>query len=388
MREILLEHWGRYPEMEIQDLVKLVYQSEFGGGHLIKDGDASLRRLVEEYETGEWAAGRVWQAGELERQAVSQTVSRAAGQASRAGWELVEPAGYGMCRIKLAALDLGLAPETLNQMFVRSAAEVKGSVHGLEKGLELLYGLCGNAISISKEEAGAYLRKYRADGYPVVSHSSAYRKCYHPGYRIVNSMYGKYLKLFISIDRLLKMKEGGTVNIAVDGMSGSGKSTLAKLLAGIYGCNVFHMDDFFLQPFQRTAERLVEPGGNVDYERFKEQVTGHLADPEGVRYQVYDCGRQELAERVSAPRGQLNVIEGSYSQHPYFGDCYDLRVFLGISGEEQVDRIRRRNGEFMLRRFVEEWIPMENAYFEKCQIRSKSHLHYLENDCKNLEYMR
>lgn len=374
MREILLEHWRKYPEMEIQDLVKLVYQSEFGGGHLIQDEDESLRRLKAEYEDRQWAAGRVWDAGE------PQGTEGEAGEPRKtewgACWDFREPAGYGMCRIKLAALDLGLAPETLNQMFVLSAAQVKGSVDGLEKGLELLYGMCGDAISISKGEAEAYLRQYRTDGYPVVSHSSRYRRLYHPGYRIVNSMYGKYLSLFISIDRLLKMKKGGTVNIAVDGMSGSGKSTLGKLLAGIYGCNVFHMDDFFLQPVQRTAGRLGAPGGNVDYERFKEQVTDHLSDPGGVQYQVYDCGRQELAKRVWVPCGQLNVIEGSYSQHPYFGDCYDLRVFLEIGGEEQVERIRRRNGEFMLRRFVEEWIPMENAYFQAFKIRENSHLLY------------
>ena len=40
-----------------------------------------------------------------------------------------------MCRIKLAALDLGLEAETLNRMFVRSAEEVKGSVRGMRAGL-------------------------------------------------------------------------------------------------------------------------------------------------------------------------------------------------------------------------------------------------------------
>ena len=364
--------------MEIQDLVKLIFQSEFGGGHLIQDGDESLRRLKGEYEGRQWADAITWESGDRDGEMVETS-----------GWQYQEPAGYGMCRVKLAALDLGLAPETLNRMFVKSAAEVRGSAGGLQQGLELLRGMCGveGEIPIPRETAETYLKQYQADGYPVVSHSSVYRKTYHPGYRIVNSMYGKYLNLFIQIDRLLKSKLGGTVNVAVDGMSGSGKSTLAKLLAGIYGCNVFHVDDFFLQPFQRTAERLGEPGGNVDYERFREQVTDHLSDEGGVQYQVYDCGRQELAERVSVPHRRLNVIEGSYSQHPYFGDCYDLRVFLEIDKEEQVERIRRRNGEFMLRRFTEEWIPMENAYFEAGEIMENSHNSYLDNTCKYLGSM-
>lgn len=37
MKEILLEQWKHHPEMEITDAVKLLYQSEFGGGHMVSD---------------------------------------------------------------------------------------------------------------------------------------------------------------------------------------------------------------------------------------------------------------------------------------------------------------------------------------------------------------
>ena len=56
------------------------------------------------------------------------------------------------------------------------------------------------------------------------------------------------------------------------------------------------------------------------------------------------------------------------------GDVYDLRIFCEISEEEQCQRIRKRNGEVMWNRFVEEWIPKENAYFKKYKIREKSGL--------------
>ena len=58
--------------------------------------------------------------------------------------------------------------------------------------------------------------------------------------------------------------------IAVDGRCASGKTTLASALERETGCNVIHMDHFFLRPEQRTKQRLEEPGGNVDYERFQE----------------------------------------------------------------------------------------------------------------------
>ena len=51
--------------------------------------------------------------------------------------------------------------------------------------------------------------------------------------------------------------------------------------------------------------------------------------------------------------------------HPYFGDIYDLRVFMTVSKEEQRERIRKRNGEEKLQRFLGEWIPKEEAYFRK-----------------------
>lgn len=60
--------------------------------------------------------------------------------------------------------------------------------------------------------------------------------------------------------------------IAIDGMSGAGKTTLAEQLAERLDANVFHMDDFFLRPEQRTEERSREIGGNVDYERFHNEI--------------------------------------------------------------------------------------------------------------------
>ena len=360
MKEILIRHWEQYPKMEAQDMVKLIFQSEFGGGHMISDPGMSLERLKKEYEKREW-------------EACAKDSREEHLNGGCLDWRYVEPAGGGMCRIKLAALDLGLEAETLNRMFVRSAGEVHGTIEGMKAGLSELLTLCGRKIGLDRERTQAYIRAYEEKGYPAVSHSEVYRANYHPAYRIVNAMYGQALPLFARIDRLLKEAGGRTVNIAVDGMSGSGKSTLAKLLEGIYGCNTFHMDDFFLPPVKRTTERFGEPGGNVDYERFKEQVIDHLGE-ERVEYQVYDCSLQELSRTVKTSGRGVNVVEGSYSQHPYFGDCYDLRIFLEIDGEELAERIRRRNGEFMLRRVVGEWIPMENTYFSHFKIRENSQI--------------
>ena len=68
------------------------------------------------------------------------------------------------------------------------------------------------------------------------------------------------------IDALILQKPH--VLIAIDGPAASGKTTLAARLEKRYGADVLHMDDYFLQPHQRTPDRYAEPGGNVDRERF------------------------------------------------------------------------------------------------------------------------
>lgn len=161
------------------------------------------------------------------------------------------------------------------------------------------------------------------------------------------------------------------VNIAIDGVCGGGKSTLGQALAGKYNCNLFHMDDFFLRAGQRTPERYAQPGGNVDYERFREEVLEHLADPDGLTYRPFDCRCMELGAPRTVPYSRLNIIEGAYSCHPYFGDIYQLRFFVELSAEEQLARILARNGEEKYKRFISEWIPMENLYFKTYGIREK-----------------
>lgn len=174
------------------------------------------------------------------------------------------------------------------------------------------------------------------------------------------------------IRALAKDKSKNTIIVAIDGMCASGKSTLGSYLQNEFDANLFHMDDFFLQKHQRTEERLAEVGGNVDYERFKEEVLEPILGGKEVSYRRFDCGVLEIAEsQIIAPK-RINIIEGSYSHHPYFENPYDLRIFTEITEEKQLANIRVRNGEEKLQTFIERWIPKEEAYFERYKIREKS----------------
>ena len=178
-------------------------------------------------------------------------------------------------------------------------------------------------------------------------------------------------EILTRIDSLLQQKE--RVIVTIDGNCGAGKTTLAGELSKRYDCNIIHMDDFFLRPEQRTPERFGETGGNIDYERFYEEVYLPLQRGGTFSYRPFDCKTFTLAQPVCVASKQLYVIEGSYSQHPRFGDYSDLRILLTVSPQVQRQRILLRPAH-LHKRFFEEWIPMENRYLEEFHICGKADL--------------
>lgn len=171
------------------------------------------------------------------------------------------------------------------------------------------------------------------------------------------------------IDGLLARQE--RVTVAIDGHCTAGKTTLAGELGAHYGCTLIHMDDFFLRPEQRTPERFAQPGGNVDYERFRAEVLEPLGAGEAFSYRPFDCGSFTLSDPVAVTPGRLTVIEGTYSHHPAFRRPYDLTVFMGISPKTQHSRVLARP-VFLHQSFFSRWIPMEALYFGTFQIKAQA----------------
>lgn len=159
LRQILLTHAARYPLMEPTDAVKLIYQNEFGGGHLIRDVDSCLNYLRREYDS------------------VIQSPDA----------PLTEDIGNGMVRVFLNALDHSdYTVDQLGADFLRSAAIHRGSREQFLAKLELLQQLTlEGRMPFTPESLESYLEAYRQQGYPMVSHSETYRQAYSPAYRII-----------------------------------------------------------------------------------------------------------------------------------------------------------------------------------------------------------
>lgn len=181
-------------------------------------------------------------------------------------------------------------------------------------------------------------------------------------YESVSSLLARIGALSAQKDRMI---------VAIDGGAGSGKTTLAAEIAARFGADVLHMDDFFLQPHQRTPKRFKEPGGNVDYERFEDEVLRPLSRGEAYTYRRFSCAQQALVPGIDKMPARITVVEGSYSLHPRLAGYYDLRVMIEIDADTQSDRILLREGEAKHKRFMTEWIPLENLYFDKTDIAAR-----------------
>ena len=184
--------------------------------------------------------------------------------------------------------------------------------------------------------------------------------------------YPEIEQLFVCIGELMTEKE--YVLVAIDGDCASGKTTLAGLLAEVYDGNVVHLDQFFLRPEQRTKDRLAKPGGNIDYERFREEVLDKLKKDMAFSYRPFNCTIKDFDTPILLSPKKLTVIEGSYSHLPALAEHYDLKVFLSVPRDIQLERILKRNGKAMLEKFKSTWIPMEKRYAEAFDIRENSDL--------------
>lgn len=326
---IAREHWARYPLMEPRDFAKLAYQSEFGPAHMAQSPDEVLSALLAER--------------------------------TEAGTEAVppEPIGSGLCRFHITR---SLSPlwelPLVGRMFARTAARTAGTAAGLSEKLE---GLAALPVPGMAE----YLEGWRREGCPPVHHSEAFRNAYNPHYRVLRLEDARFLPALVPLERLAR--ENGPAVIAVDGRCGSGKTGFASLAADMLarGVNLVHMDDFYLPPDRRRQDWMEVPAGNMDLERFREEILGPAQEGRLEAYRPYDCQTGRLREPVELTGGSLTIVEGTYSQYPSLTGYYAFKIFLTCEREEQTRRLRAREGDYFPT-FDRIWRTLEERYFTVC----------------------
>ncbi len=148
---ILLLHRERYPLLEPQDYVKLIYQNEFGPGHMISDPNMALKRLFDE----------------------AQSLVSFARYPS-------DPIGNGLVRVHIN----GLSYDTLTALsaaFVATANSHRGSDESFIRKLNRLRMLFPNDTPLDE-----FITEYLESGIHPIHHSHVYSENYTPAYRVVS----------------------------------------------------------------------------------------------------------------------------------------------------------------------------------------------------------
>lgn len=342
LKQTVLEHIKKYPESELQDILKMLFQNESGPKHLAENEIECFKSLSTEINSIDYNENE----------------------------ELFEDIGCGALRLNLKAIPIGTDLNYINKIIVNSASEFCGTNEKLVVKFGLLVVMAENQeIPFDIERVRDETNAFAKNGFKPISHSEVYKENYSPSYRVISKKYRSTVETVIALRNLDFNKKH--IVISIDGNSASGKSTLAENLASLLNGEVVHCDDFFLPQEMRSNERLSEIGGNVHYERLKEEVIDKLRKPAVISYKAYNCQNSSFKNKFLMNK-KVVIVEGAYSSHPYFENYADFKIFLKVNEETQKERILKRNGEEMLKRFTDEWIPKENEYFKKFKIEEKA----------------
>lgn len=146
-----------------------------------------------------------------------------------------------------------------------------------------------------------------------------------------------------------------TVFVGIDGWGGAGKTSFAELAALVVPrAVVVHIDDF-------AGPRIPE----WDWDRFRAQVTIPLLRGEPAHYQRWDWATDAGAEWHDVPTRSVVIAEGVSSTRAEVMVPWDYTVWVDAPIEVRLRRARERDGEAMLKRWLEDWMPSEERYVER-----------------------
>ncbi len=334
MREILLHHYKKYPKMQIEDFIKLLYQSFFKGDHLSLDKKTSLKMLTEEINSLDYEIP----------------------------FFIYEDIGLNTVRLNLSAIKANNIPlEEVNEWFINSFSKKKNT-KGFKKSLKDLLSLIKDQkIKLDYNSSKDFINIYLKEIKPL-SHSKIYKEKYNPHYRVISkSVMPSYMKDLQFKNYIKHFKQGNRFNIiALEGKAASGKTTLARNLRE-QNITIIHMDDFFLPKALQTKKQLSTLGGNIDIDALKD-VISRLSQNEEISFQAFNCKTQKYFEKREFIHS-LVIIEGVFSYLEVFRRYYKRLIYLDITKEEQKKRLINRDKK-LYPKFKKTWLPMEKKYYD------------------------
>jgi uridine kinase len=145
---------------------------------------------------------------------------------------------------------------------------------------------------------------------------------------------------------------GRTLFVGIDGRGASGKSTLAAhAAAAVPGSAVVHVDDF-------SGPSIPE----WDWDRFRAQVLAPLLARRAACYQVSNWDSDAGGHWIDVPPGRLVLVEGVSCTRAEAGVPWSLQIWVDAPREVRLARAAERDGPDLMHRWLEDWMPSEEAY--------------------------
>lgn len=173
-QERLVSLVKQYPKIQIQDIIKRLYQNSFGPQHMTSNANIQGIMAYIEHELG------MYQACDLT--------------------EHFEYIGNGYYRVSLGVIENGIMDihdmaQAFYQSMVHSPIMDDQSIRVFNDQLILCLKLIKKKIlPFDFDNAKSFIERYLDSGIRPIHHSQIYRETYHPHYRLIHQ---SYLKAYI-----------------------------------------------------------------------------------------------------------------------------------------------------------------------------------------------
>jgi len=165
LHRILADQIARHPQMEIQDLYKLLFQAVMGSEHAISNLDAA----------------RSWLKRELDNLPKGP---------DEPAIDVISPDG-NIVRVNLRPfIHKGGDPVSLLDAFIQTANEYRGTTERLRLYWSFAERLAEEGkLPFKRTDMRVFFKMVQEDGFPAVHHSTRYEEAYHPAYRVIKLEY-------------------------------------------------------------------------------------------------------------------------------------------------------------------------------------------------------
>lgn len=169
LKTIIENETKKYPQMEVSDVYKLLYQAEMGSEHAVTDSISARKWMKNEIANLKW---------NYEEELIDS----------------ISPGGK-IVRVNLRPyLKAGYDPNRLLTAFIKTANSYKGKKENLEIDLKKVLKLINkDELPFSKKEAEKFFDEMKRKDYPSVHHSKKYEELYSPAYRVISGEFVPYL---------------------------------------------------------------------------------------------------------------------------------------------------------------------------------------------------